>query len=95
MNTSMNTTIRRAIATTAAAAAMFSIAACGTEIQAPANDIGRHQRQTEKAPAQPPRTSIPRGSFGDEYGQARARQHRSTPAGSGTRNRMDFRDRGF
>lgn len=92
---SNSTTIRRAIATTAAAAAMFSMAACGSEIQAPTNDIGRHQRETDKAPAQAPRTSIPRGDFGDEYGQARARKHHTTPAGSGTRNRMDFRDRGF
>jgi hypothetical protein len=92
---SNSTTTRRAVATIAAAAVMFSAAACGTEIQAPTNDIGRHQRETDKAPSQAPRTTIQRGSFGDEYGQARARKHHSTPAGSGTRNRMDFRDRGF
>ena len=90
---STSTTIRKAIAASAAAAAIFSMAACGSEIQAPTNDIGKSQQQ--QAPKQGHRTSIPRGSFNDEYGQAKNRQHPSTPAGSGTRNRMDFRDRGF
>lgn len=93
---SKRSTIRTGIAAMAATGAIFSMAACGTEIQPPAQDIGSHQKQ-EEAPDQPARTSIPRGSFGDEYGQAKGRkQHeQSTPAGSGTRNRMNFRDGGF
>ena len=94
MNTT--TTIRRRIAfCTIAAFAFPAFAACGTEIAPPAQDIGGSQQKHGKAPAQPARTSIPRGGFGDEYGQAKARKQQSTPAGSGTRNRIDFRDRGF
>jgi len=93
MNTT--TTIRRRIAAiTIAAIAFPAFAACGTEIAPPAQDIGGSKVQKQDAPAMPPRTTGNRFQFDDEYGAAKVREHKTQPAGSGTRNRMDFRDDG-
>lgn len=96
MNT--NTTIRRRVAACAVAAVVFpAFAACGAEVVPPAQNIGgdKVQKQDAPAPRAPKRTTGNRFDFGDEYGQARARKHTNEPAGSGTRNRMDFRDGGW
>ena len=95
----MNTTTmgrRKVSAAVVAAVTMFAVAACGTEVQAPTQDIsGSHTKQEKKAPPQPSRTSERRMDFGDEVGTADPREKKPTPAGSGTRNRMDFRDHGI
>ena len=65
--------------------------ACGTEVPAPAQDIS-HSSTDKKAEHKPqaPRTERNRAGFDDEYGQAEQRKNVRRPAGSGTRNRMDF-----
>ena len=92
MNT---TTIHRRIASGIVTAIAFSaFAACGTEVEPPAQDIGdKVQKQDRTAPA-PDHKSGNRYDFGDEYGTPKIREHKARPAGSGTRNRMDFRDAG-
>ena len=92
MNT---TTIHRRIASGIVTAIAFSaFAACGTEVEPPAQDIGDQvQKKDNTAPA-PKRTTGNRYDFGDEYGTPKIREHKARPAGSGTRNRMDFRDAG-
>ena len=95
MNTTTTTTIRRRIAfCTIAAIAFPAFTACGTEIAPPAQDIGGSKAQKQDAPSQPERTTGNRYRFDDEYGTPTIREHRAQPAGSGTRNRLDFRDDG-
>ena len=92
MNT---TTIRRRIAAiTIAAIAFPAFAACGTEIAPPAQDINRTKVEKHDGPGMPERTTGNRFQFDDEYGKAKIRERKTQPAGSGTRNRMDFRDDG-
>jgi hypothetical protein len=94
MNTN-TTTIRRRFAAIAIAAIAFpAFAACGTEISPPAQDIGGSRIEKQDAPSQPERTTGNRYRFDDEYGTPKIRERKAQPAGSGTRNRMDFRDEG-
>ncbi|HYH72686.1 MAG TPA: hypothetical protein VD764_05675 [Nocardioides sp.] len=94
MNTT-TTTIRRRIAFCTIAAITFpAFAACGAEIAPPAQDISRAKIDKQDQPTMPKRTTGNRFEFGDEYGTAEAQQRKTRPAGSGTRNRMDFRDDG-
>ena len=91
MNT--NTTTRRRIAAFTIAAIGFpAFAACGSEIAPPAQNIGRDRVQQEKVVPAPQRTTGNRWDFDDEYGKAKVPARTSQPAGSGTRNRMDFGD---
>ena len=95
----MNTTasIRRRIAAGVIAAIVVpTFAACGNEVTPPAQNIGgtKVQKKDAPAPRAPKRTTGNRYDFDDEYGTARPRTHTHQPAGSGTRNRMDFGDTG-
>ena len=94
MNT--NASIRRRVAAAAVAAIVVpTFAACGDEVSPPAQDIGgASTEKKESAPRAPKRTTGNRYDFGDEYGKARPRTEAHEPAGSGTRNRMDFGDTG-
>lgn len=89
------TTIHRRIASCAIVAVAFSgFAACGSEVSPPAQNISdQSEKQDSKAPS-PRRTTGNRFDFGDEYGTAKVPARKARPAGSGTRNRMDFRDEG-
>ena len=93
MNT---TTIRRRIATAIVTAFAFSaFAACGTEVEPPSQNIGRDQVEKKDRPVPvPKRTTGNRFNFGDEFGTPKIRERKASPAGSGTRNRMNFRDDG-
>ena len=59
------------------------------------HNVGRNQvdKQDRQAPV-PQRTTGNRFGFGDEYGTAKVPERKARPAGSGTRNRMDFGDDG-
>ena len=94
MNNS-TTAVRRAFAAAAVVIGFSGLTACGTEIAPPSQDIGTVVEKQQKAPVQPRRTTGNRMHFGDDLGDAKTRAPRqATPAGSGTRNRMDFRDTG-
>jgi hypothetical protein len=69
MNTAIHTRdiARRGCIAVAAATAFVAVAACGTEVAPPTQDIGGTQETTD-APPQPTRTSPTRGDFGDENG---------------------------
>lgn len=95
MNTTTTTIRRRIAACTIAAFAFPAFAACGSEISPPAQDISRDKiDQQERQAPMPKRTTGNRYSFDDEYGTAKIPERKAQPAGSGTRNRMDFRDDG-
>jgi hypothetical protein len=91
MNT--NSTRCRIAAIAIAAITAPAFAACGAEISAPAQEIGRNQdRDSHRAVPAPERTTGNRWDFDDEYGKAKVPARKSQPAGSGTRNRMNFED---
>ena len=92
-----NPTVRRRIAAYVAVVAVLpASAACGADVKAPTQDIGRHQVGKDK-PAVPghTRTTRNRYDFRDEVGTAGPAPRRSHTAVRGTRNRMDFRDNGW
>lgn len=94
INWSTNATIRRRIAAIGVAAMVFpTFAACSAEVSPPQQNIGQHraEKKDHSAPV-PPRTSTNRYDFRDEYGKAKPREKKASPAGSGTRNRLDFGD---
>ena len=92
MNTS--STVRRRIAAIGVAAIFLpTFAACSAEVSPPQQNIGQDgaEKKDRTAPV-PRRTSVNRFDFGDEYGKATPRKKKASPAGSGTRNRLDFGD---
>jgi hypothetical protein len=86
----MNTTIFRSIAAAATSAVVFSVAACGDEVAPPANDVSRGKVVQERSVPAPQRPSVNRMDFRDENGSAKPRGRKHEPAGSRTRDRMDF-----
>jgi hypothetical protein len=87
---------RRVAACVAVAAVLPALAACGADVKAPTQDIGRHQVSKPKhAVPGPTRTTRNRYDFRDEAGTAGPAPRRSHSATRGTRNRMDFRDDGW
>jgi len=89
-----NRTIRRAFASAVAISALLAMTSCSSEVTPPSQDLGKVVDKG-KAPRQPTRTEGPRGNFGDEYGNPKKLEKRTNPAGSGTRNRLDFGDNGL
>ena len=85
-------TTRSAIVAVAIITAFSGVTACGADVSPPSQDINKVVKK--QAPAQPQRTTGNRLKFGDDLGNAETRAHKSSPAGSGTRNRLDFRDTG-
>jgi hypothetical protein len=89
----MNTTIhsvRRRIAVCAVAAVVLpAFAACGADIDPPAQNI--NQQKDGKKSTVPDHSSGNRKDFGDEYGKSKPKPTPS-PDGGRSLNRMDFRD---
>lgn len=90
-----NRTIRRGFASAVAISALLAMTSCSNEVSPPSQDINKVVKKDTKAPRQPTRTEGPRGSFGDEYGNPKKLEKKSNPAGSGTRNRLNFGDNGL
>ena len=89
-------TVRRRFAACVAAAVVFPVfAACGADVEAPAQDISRQKVEKKDAVPAPKRTTGNRYDFRDEYGKGEVAARKARPAGSGTRNRMDFGDNGW
>ncbi|MDR7252551.1 putative small lipoprotein YifL [Nocardioides sp. BE266] len=89
MNTNAHT-VRRSFTAFAAATAFFAVTACGAEVAPPSQDIGGTQQKQAEAPAQPTKTTTPRGDFGDEYGQPNSRSQVPSDEWAGPRPGMDF-----
>lgn len=84
--------VRRRIAACAAAALILpALAACGADLDPPAQNINRNQ--VDKKTQVPGHASGNRKDFGDEYGKRAAPKAKPTPKRS--LNRMDFRDDGL
>ena len=96
MNTNTHAVRRRLVACAAAALVLPGLAACGTEIDPPAQDLSRGKiEKTLGTVPVPARTSGNRLDFGDEYGKATAKKRSEERTGTGSLNRLDFRDNGL
>ncbi len=91
MNTTI--TIKRAFATAVAATTFFAVAACGTEVSPPAQDIAgaSHTAKKQTKTPSPVNTSGSRMDFGDDYGKASIRTRNARVFSKGSGNRDDFR----
>jgi hypothetical protein len=86
--------IRRGFAAAVAITTFAALTACSTEVKPPEQNIGKITRPDGRAPHNPAQKGTGRNNFGDELGNPKLMRKKNLPAGSGTRNRMDFRDHG-
>jgi hypothetical protein len=89
--------IRRRLAACAAAAVVLpALAACGADLDPPAQDISRDkvEKKTD-TPSGPGYTSGNRYQFDDEYGKRATKKHKADPPDERSLNRLDFRDNGL
>ena len=86
-------TPRRIAAAAAVVIVVPAFASCSADVAPPAQNIGGNKVQKSERPVpQPRRTTGNRLSFGDEFGTGHVKPRKPLPAGSGTRNRMQFPD---
>lgn len=89
--------IRRRLAACAAAVVVLpALAACGADLDPPAQDISREkvEKKTDTATG-PKHDSGNRLDFGDEYGKRPAEDRTTDPPEGRNLNRLDFRDDGL
>jgi len=91
MSTNTHSVRRRVAACAAAALVLPALAACGADLDPPAQNISRHK--VDKSATVPDHRSGNRKDFGDEYGKRAAPKSEPTPKRN--LNRMDFQDNGL
>ena len=86
----------RLAACAVAAVVLPGLAACGADLDPPAQDISRDkvEKKTDKAPV-PDHTSGNRYQFDDEYGKRAAKKHQADPPEERNLARLDFQDNGL
>ena len=94
MNTNTHFVRRRVAACAAAAIVLPGFAACGADIDPPAQDISREKVEKKDTVPVPKHTSGNRLDFGDEYGKRSVKERKADPDPGGL-NRMDFQDNGL
>ena len=95
--TRMNGTrsIRRGFAAAVAITTFAALTACSADVKPPEQNINKVvPRPDGRAPHNPAKKDSGRGNFGDELGNPKLMHKKNLPAGSGTRNRLDFGDNG-
>ena len=90
MSTNTHSVRRRIAAGAVAALVLPAFAACGADVDPPAQNISRHK--TDKTTTVPDHASGNRKDFGDEYGTKPAPTSTPSPDGGRSLNRMNFRD---
>jgi hypothetical protein len=93
MNENSHAVRRRLAACAVAAVVLPGLAACGADLDPPAQDISRDkvEKKTDKATV-PDHTSGNRYQFDDEYGKRAVKKHQAEPPEERSLNRLDFRD---
>jgi hypothetical protein len=91
MNTNTHSVRRRMAACAVAALVLPVFAACGADVDPPAQNINRGEVDKDTKAPVPDHTSGNRYDFGDEYGN-RAPKKQTSPDQAQSLNRMDFRD---
>lgn len=95
MNTNIHSVRRRMAACAVAAIVLPAFAACGADIDPPAQNINRGTVDKDTKAPVPEHTSGNRYDFGDEYGKRAVKKHSTTPDQERSLNRMNFRDNGL
>ena len=93
MNTNTHAVRRRIAICAAAAVVLPAFAACGADIDPPAQNINRGN--VEKKTTVPDHKSGNRKDFGDEFGKRAAPKPEPTPDEPRNLNRLDFQDNGL
>ena len=96
MNENSHAIRRRLAACAAAAVVLPGLAACGADLDPPAQDISREkvEKKTDTA-TEPKHDSGNRLDFGDEYGKRPAEDRKTDQPEERNLNRLDFRDNGL
>lgn len=96
MSTNTHSVRRRLAACAAAAVVLPALAACGADLDPPAQDISREkvEKKTDKSTV-PGHTSGNRFEFDDEYGKRAVKKHQADPPEERNLARLDFRDNGL
>lgn len=92
MNTNAHSVRRRVAAGAVVAIVLPAFAACGADIDPPAQNINRGGGHTATKAPVPEHTSGNRYDFGDEYGTRAKPKPTPTPKQERSLNRMNFRD---
>lgn len=95
MNTNTHAVRRRIAACAVAAVVLPAFAACGADLDPPAQNINRGKVDKDTSAPGPKYTSGNRLDFGDEYGKRKAKPNKTVPDEKRSLNRMDFRDNGL
>lgn len=96
MSTNTHSVRRRIAACAVAAVVLPGFAACGADLDPPAQDISRDkvEKKTDKATV-PGHTSGNRYEFDDEYGKRAVKKDKAEPPEERSLARLDFRDNGL
>jgi hypothetical protein len=92
MNTNTHSVRRRMAACAVAALVLPAFAACGADVDPPAQNINRGTVDKDTKAPVPDHTSGNRYSFGDEYGTRAPKKPKVEPDQERSLNRKDFRD---
>ena len=95
MNTNTQSVRRRIAACAVAAIVLPAFAACGADIDPPAQNINRGKVDKDTSAPVPKHTSGNRMDFGDEYGKREAKPDKTVPDEGRRLNRMNFGDNGL
>ena len=95
MNTNIHSVRRRIAVCAVAAVVLPGFAACGADIDPPAQNINRGSVDKDTKAPVPEHTSGNRYDFGDEYGQRAPKKQKADPDQERSLNRKDFRDNGL
>ena len=95
MNTNTHSVRRRMAACAVAALVLPAFAACGADVDPPAQNINRGTVDKDTKAPVPGYTSGNRYSFGDEYGTRAPKEPKTEPDQERSLNRKDFRDNGL
>jgi hypothetical protein len=90
MNTNTHSVRRRVAACAVAAVVLPTFAACGADLDPPAQNINRGS--VDKKTTVPDHASGNRKEFGDEYGKRAPKKDKPEPDQERSLNRKDFRD---
>ena len=94
MNTNTHSVRRRIAACAVAAVVLPTFAACGADLDPPAQNL--HRGKVDKGTSSPgPNHSSGRLDFGDEYGKRATPKSTPSPDQGRSLNRMNFRDNGL
>jgi hypothetical protein len=95
MNENSHAVRRRLAACVVAAVVLPALAACGADLDPPAQDLSRTKVEKTDTAVVPKHDSGNRLDFDDEYGKRPAQDRKADAPEEANLNRLDFRDNGL